>query len=133
MCKSKKKQLEIAQPIRMQHLVSLLFLLNVELFICIDFYLRTNFCILVSTQSNTCKHRSFANLINKIMLTNCSHLAIHLYHFAYLTVDVTFVEQEIEELKPMTGPYDMDVSHTLFLYIIHVQVSYAILVQGPGS
>ena len=117
----------------MQHLVSLLFLLNVELFICIDFYLLTNFCILASTQSNTSKHRSFANLMNKIMLTNCSHLAIHLYHFAYLTVDVTFVEQEIEELQPMTGPYDMDVSHTLFLYIIHVQVSYAILVQGPGS
>ena len=59
------------------------------------------------------------------MLTNCSHLAIHLYHFAYLTVDVTFVVQKIEQLKPLSGPYDMNVSHTqLFLYIIHVQVSY---------
>ncbi|XP_078340700.1 spermine synthase-like isoform X2 [Crassostrea virginica] len=39
---------------------------------------------------------------------NGSHLAIHLYHFAYLTVDVTFVVQKIEQLKPLSGPYNMN-------------------------
>lgn len=124
-CKSKKKTGNCSiNKFVVQHLVSLLFLLKCRTFYVHWFWPFLNFCILASTPSNTSKHRSFANLINKIMLTNCSHLAIHLYHFAYLTVDVTFVVQKIEQLKPLSGPYNMNVSHTqLFLYIIHVQIS----------
>nr|XP_022296149.1 spermine synthase-like isoform X2 [Crassostrea virginica] len=38
---------------------------------------------------------------------NGSHLVIHLYHFAYLTVDITFVVENIKQLKPLSEPYNI--------------------------
>uniref|UniRef100_A0A8W8LVZ5 PABS domain-containing protein n=1 Tax=Magallana gigas TaxID=29159 RepID=A0A8W8LVZ5_MAGGI len=36
---------------------------------------------------------------------NGSHVVIHLYHFAYLTVDITFVVDNVDQLKPLSEPF----------------------------
>lgn len=36
-----------------------------------------------------------------------SHVVIHLYHFAYLTVDITFVVEDIDQLKPLAEPFTL--------------------------
>lgn len=38
-----------------------------------------------------------------------SHVVIHLYHFAYLTVDITFVVEDIDQLKPLSEPFTFQV------------------------
>ncbi|XP_055999429.1 spermine synthase-like isoform X2 [Ostrea edulis] len=37
-----------------------------------------------------------------------SHIVIHLYHFAYLTVDITFVVDDAKYLKPLSEPYHLE-------------------------
>lgn len=36
-----------------------------------------------------------------------SHVIIHLYHFAYLTVDITFVVEDINQIKPLSEPFTL--------------------------
>ncbi|XP_048739621.2 spermine synthase-like isoform X2 [Ostrea edulis] len=36
-----------------------------------------------------------------------SHIVIHLYHFAYLTIDLTFVVHDTRHLKPLSAKYDL--------------------------
>uniref|UniRef100_A0A8W8LVZ1 Uncharacterized protein n=2 Tax=Magallana gigas TaxID=29159 RepID=A0A8W8LVZ1_MAGGI len=54
---------------------------------------------------------------------NGSHVVIHLYHFAYLTVDITFVVDNVDQLKPLSEPFSYEVflciPATVFLFIIH--------------
>lgn len=52
-----------------------------------------------------------------------SHVVIHLYHFAYLTVDITFVVDNVDQLKPLSEPFSdkvlLCIPATVFLFIIH--------------
>ncbi|XP_034307619.2 spermine synthase [Magallana gigas] len=37
-----------------------------------------------------------------------SHVVIHLYHFAYLTMDITFVVDNVDQLKPLSEPFSFE-------------------------
>ncbi|XP_062585689.1 spermine synthase-like [Saccostrea cucullata] len=37
-----------------------------------------------------------------------SHIVIHLYHFAYLTVDITYVVDNVNCLKPLSEPFEFE-------------------------
>lgn len=52
-----------------------------------------------------------------------SHVIIHLYHFAYLTVDITFVVEDIDQIKPLSEPFTLQVYCIFYIFRWYTQLN----------